>query len=123
MRNLLWSSTIILACHLIVHAVYAAETDLNYKERVKSLFDHAFVKGYMGNAFPLDELDPLECKGVGYDIKLGNKNQEHLINGGFMLTLVDSLSTIGVIHGEDALLTYANKFMKTFKGFDIDNNV
>ncbi|KEH42783.1 putative glycoside hydrolase family 47 [Medicago truncatula] len=53
------------------------------RNEVGEMFYHAF-NGYMDNAFPLDELKPLSCKG-----------EDTL--GGYALTLIDSLDTLALL--------------------------
>ena len=38
------------------------------REKAKNMFYHGY-NNYMENAFPLDELDPIGCKGRGPDVE------------------------------------------------------
>ncbi len=65
-------------------------------------------------AFPLDELDPIACKGRGPDrLDPENININDVL-GGYSLGLVDSLSTL-------AVMGQVSKFKKAVK--DVVDNV
>uniref|UniRef100_A0A914CQ79 alpha-1,2-Mannosidase n=1 Tax=Acrobeloides nanus TaxID=290746 RepID=A0A914CQ79_9BILA len=57
-----------------------------YREKVRSMFYHAY-NGYLENAFPLDELNPLTCAGMD-------------TWGSFSLTLIDALDTLLIMGNE-----------------------
>jgi mannosidase alpha-like ER degradation enhancer 1 len=50
----------------------------------------------MKHAFPLDELDPIHCRGRGPDPNLTNININDVL-GNFSLTLIDSLDTLAIM--------------------------
>jgi mannosidase alpha-like ER degradation enhancer 1 len=51
---------------------------------------------YMINAFPEDELDPINCKGRSRDNNANNWGVNDVL-GNFSLTLVDSLDTLPIM--------------------------
>ena len=79
-----------------------------YREKVKGMFDHAY-KAYMENAFPLDELRPLSCKGVNN-------------YGGYALTLIDLLDTL-VLFNRTADFRTGVKWVIENVAFEADLNV
>lgn len=90
------------------------------------MFYHGF-NGYMKHAFPLDELAPISCKGLGRDhLKLrrshlgGNDNFE--IRGGYCLTLIDSLDTLAIL-GDRIGFHKAVKDVLNQVTFDYDQDV
>jgi len=67
-----------------------------YREKARAMFYHGF-DAYMEHAFPLDELDPIACKGRGPDLRdPGNININDVL-GNYSLTLIDSLDTLAII--------------------------
>ena len=58
------------------------------------MFSHGF-SSYMKNAYPKDELNPLECKGISRDDDESNWNVNDVL-GGYSLTLIDSLDALAV---------------------------
>ena len=66
------------------------------RERVRTAFFFGY-DNYKKYAYPLDELDPINCKGRGPDVEnLGNININDVL-GGYMLTLVDTLDTLAIM--------------------------
>ncbi|XP_072951179.1 alpha-mannosidase I MNS4 [Typha angustifolia] len=78
------------------------------RDEVRDMFYHAF-NGYMQNAFPLDELRPLTCKG-----------EDTL--GGYALTLIDSLDTLALL-GDHEHFGAAVEWVGKNVRFDIDKTV
>ena len=69
---------------------------------IHSLFPivHA-VDGYMRHAFPLDELDPIHCRGRTADPDRRNINVNDAL-GNYSLTLIDSLDTLALMGNKTA---------------------
>ncbi len=74
---------------------------------MKELFYHAY-NGYLNYAYPLDELQPLTCRGVD-------------TWGSYSLTLIDALSTLAVLGNHTEFRRVVNVLSK--KSFDSDINV
>jgi Glycosyl hydrolase family 47 len=62
-----------------------------YREGVRQAFMHSFV-GYLTHAYPYDELMPLSCMPRKFDNRTRGDLDDVL--GGYMLTLVESLSVL-----------------------------
>uniref|UniRef100_A0A7E4VUE7 alpha-1,2-Mannosidase n=1 Tax=Panagrellus redivivus TaxID=6233 RepID=A0A7E4VUE7_PANRE len=77
-----------------------------YREKVKSMFYHAY-NGYLEHAYPLDELKPLTCEGMD-------------TWGSFSLTLIDSLDTL-IIMGNHSEFERAAQLV--LDNVDVDANV
>lgn len=93
----------------IVAEEYYTEEHLNQlKREVKELFYHAY-NGYMTYAYPLDELQPLTCRGVD-------------TWGSFSLTLIDSLDTL-IVMGNYSEFNHVVEILSERKNFDSDINV
>ena len=60
------------------------------------MFYHGF-DSYMNNAYPLDELDPIACKGRGPDLDNVENININDVLGNYSLTLIDSLDTLAII--------------------------
>jgi len=101
-------------------------------ERAEIMFHHAY-NGYMNKAFPLDELDPITCLGIGQDhrlIALSRLNQallpnpiEHEIRGGFSLTLIDALGTLAVLGDVGRFHDAVDKVIAFVHSFEIDSEI
>ena len=60
------------------------------------MFYHGF-DNYMSHAYPLDELDPIGCKGRGPDTDNPNNININDVLGNYSLTLIDSMDTLAVL--------------------------
>lgn len=81
---------------------------INLQNKVKQIFYHAY-DGYLQYAFPMDELQPLTCKGRD-------------TWGSFSLTLIDSLDTLLVLGNKTEFARVA-KYISENTNFDYDKNV
>jgi mannosidase alpha-like ER degradation enhancer 1 len=99
--------------------------DESERLRLKSLAQSMFEFGYdnyMKHAFPLDELDPIHCKGRGPDyLNPDNINVNDAL-GDYMLTLVDSLTSLAVF-GNSTEFKKASRLVIDNLSFDKDNTV
>jgi mannosidase alpha-like ER degradation enhancer 1 len=68
---------------------------IKLKTKVKRMFTSSF-NSYMSNAFPEDELDPINCRGKSRDNNIHNWGINDVL-GNFSLTLVDSLDTLPLL--------------------------
>lgn len=59
------------------------------------MFNHGFTS-YLTHAFPEDELNPLDCRGISRDTDETNWNVNDVL-GGYSLTLIDSLDALAVL--------------------------
>ncbi|XP_074148584.1 ER degradation-enhancing alpha-mannosidase-like protein 2 [Sminthopsis crassicaudata] len=85
----------------------SAPDTAHYRERVKSMFYHAY-NNYLENAFPYDELRPLTCDGQD-------------TWGSFSLTLIDALDTL-LILGNVTEFQRVVDVLQESVDFDIDVN-
>lgn len=106
------------ACGLMQKDQYAlgASVRVSEEERlvladtVKEMFYHAYY-GYLENAYPLDALLPISCRGETFEL---GKIQ--------MLTLIDTLDTLAIL--EDATeFQHAVKLVVAGADFDLDTEV
>jgi mannosidase alpha-like ER degradation enhancer 2 len=92
---------------IIPENFYTQEHLSELRAEVKELFYHAY-NGYLNYAYPLDELQPLTCRGVD-------------TWGSYSLTLIDALSTLAVLGNHTEFRRVVNVLSK--KSFDSDINV
>jgi len=69
---------------------------LEMLEETKKMFYHGY-NNYMTHAFPMDELNPLDCDGRGPDYDNPDNININDVLGDFSLTLVDALDTLAII--------------------------
>jgi len=97
----------------------------NERQRLKSLAKSMFEFGfdnYMKYAFPMDELDPIHCAGRGPDLNnLANINVNDAL-GDYLLTLVDSLSSLVVLGNSTEFVKAANLVISNLN-FNKNNTV
>lgn len=92
----------------IVPETYYTEEHLSdLRAEVRELFYHAY-NGYLNYAYPLDELQPLTCRGVD-------------TWGSYSLTLIDALSTLAVLGNHTEFRRVVNVLSEL--SFDSDINV
>ncbi|KAJ3129480.1 alpha mannosidase-like protein [Nowakowskiella sp. JEL0407] len=93
---------------------------LYLRDKTSEMFYHAF-DSYMTYAYPLDELNPVNCSGRGPDRNDPNNWNINDVLGGFSLTLIDSLDMfpiIGDVKGFHEAITLTEKI-----SFDLDSRV
>ena len=78
------------------YAVFTDSDRLEMLEETKKMFSHAY-DNYMTHAFPLDELNPLDCAGRGPDYENPDNININDVLGDFSLTLVDSLDLLAIM--------------------------
>lgn len=98
-------------------------------EKAKNMFQHAF-NGYMENAYPKDDMDPLKCEGLGPDHTLRLKSRLnkallptvpwHDIRGGFCMTLIDSLDTLAIMDDVEKFHAAVAKVIEAVPSFEVD---
>lgn len=94
---------------------------LRLKNLAKSMFEFGY-DNYMKYAFPMDELDPIHCTGRGPDLKnLANINVNDAL-GDYLLTLVDSLSSLAVLGNSTEFVKAANLIIENLN-FNKNNTV
>ncbi|KAG9034693.1 alpha mannosidase-like protein [Tulasnella sp. JGI-2019a] len=74
-------------------AYWNDEKKLSIREEVRALWNHGF-DSYMDNAFPMDELQPLSCKGRGPNWEDLDDYSANDVNGNYSITLIDVLDTL-----------------------------
>uniref|UniRef100_A0A914EPM6 alpha-1,2-Mannosidase n=1 Tax=Acrobeloides nanus TaxID=290746 RepID=A0A914EPM6_9BILA len=72
------------------------------KEQAKEMFYFGY-DNYMEHAFPLDELDPIHCKGRGPDYDHPENININDVLGDYSLGLVDALNTLAVLGNKTEL--------------------
>lgn len=93
--------------------------------RLKSMAREMFEFGYdnyMRHAFPMDELDPIHCSGRGPDTLNRDNININDVLGDYLLTLVDSLSTLAVM-GNSSEFKRAARIVIDKLSFDKNNTV
>jgi hypothetical protein len=94
---------------------------LRLKSLAKSMFEFGY-DNYMKYAFPMDELDPIHCTGRGPDLKnLANINVNDAL-GDYLLTLVDSLSSLVVLGNSTEFVNAVNLVINNLN-FNKNNTV
>ena len=94
---------------------------IRLKNMTKDMFEFAY-DSYMAHAFPQDELDPIHCSGRGPDQENPANININDALGDYMLTLVDSLSSL-VIFGNETEFKRASKLVIENLNFEKDNTV
>ena len=91
------------------------------KNLTKSMFEFGY-DNYMKYAYPMDELDPIHCKGRGPDyMNPGNINVNDAL-GDYLLSLVESMTTLAVM-GNSTEFQKAVKLVIQHLSFDKNNTV
>lgn len=91
------------------------------RDLAKSMFEFGY-DNYMTHAFPLDELDPINCRGRGPDHARPENININDVLGDYMLTLVDTLPTLAVL-GNASEFRRASKLVIDQLNFDKDSTV
>merc|ERR1719221_1264811 len=78
------------------YGVFTEAERLEMLEEAKAMFHHGY-DNYMRHAFPLDELNPLDCAGRGPDHDHPDNININDVLGDFSLTLVDSLDLLAIM--------------------------
>ena len=74
-----------------------SESDrLDMLEETRQMFFHGY-DNYMEHAFPLDELNPLQCCGRGPDYEQPDNININDVLGDYCLTLVDTLDMLAIM--------------------------
>lgn len=93
------------------------------------MFQHALT-GYMNNAYPKDDLEPLSCTGLGPDHSMRRRSRLHQalqpsepwhdIRGGFCMTLIDSLDTLAIMDDISGFHEAVDKVLAAVPSFEVD---
>lgn len=94
---------------------------IQLKEKAKSMLAFAY-DSYMDFAYPLDELDPIHCTGRGPDHNNPTNININDSLGGYLLTLVESLTTLAVV-GNSSEFKRATKLVIENLDFNKSNTV
>ncbi|KAK3819877.1 MAG: alpha mannosidase-like protein [Benniella sp.] len=95
---------------------------LMLRKEAKDMFLHGY-HGYLNNAFPKDELNPVACSGRGPDRQNANNINVNDVLGDFSLTLIDALDTLAVMR-EPELFRQAIEMVKRYvHDFNINSRV
>ncbi|CAF0973158.1 unnamed protein product [Didymodactylos carnosus] len=100
---------------------FSTNERLRLRDESKKMFEFAY-DNYMQYAFPLDELDPIHCRGRGPDVeRLDNININDVL-GNYSLGLVDSLDTLAVM-GNATEFQHAVKLVIEHVRFDRNTTI
>jgi hypothetical protein len=91
------------------------------KQLAKTMFEFGY-DNYMSHAFPLDELDPIHCLGRGPDSANPSNININDALGDYLLTLVDSLSSL-VVFGNHSEFKRATRLVIDNLSFEKDSTV
>ncbi|KDE07280.1 hypothetical protein MVLG_02500 [Microbotryum lychnidis-dioicae p1A1 Lamole] len=101
-------------------ALFSSKRKLQLREQTRSLFHHSY-DAYKRHAYPLDELKPLSCQGVGV-----NRTHQNVFDndvfGDFQLTLVDTLDSFAILGEKDKFEQGVKEVIETVN-FDRDAKV
>jgi mannosidase alpha-like ER degradation enhancer 1 len=100
---------------------FSEQERLRLRLLTKEMFEFGY-DNYMKHAFPLDELDPIHCKGRGPDYMNPDNININDVLGDYLLTLVDSLDTLAVL-GNSSEFQNAVKMVIRHLSFDKDSTV
>ena len=103
------------------YAVFTESERLEMLEETKKMFQHGY-DNYMRHAFPLDELNPLDCAGRGPDTEHPDNININDVLGDYSLTLVDSLDMLAIM-GNTTEFQRAVKLVVDAVSFDKNNVV
>jgi ER degradation enhancer, mannosidase alpha-like 1 len=92
----------------------------HYREKARDMFMFGY-NNYMAYAYPLDELDPIHCRGRGPDPNPANLNINDAL-GAYALTLVDALDALALLGERDSFVR-AVDLVRTELSFDTDSTV
>ncbi|KAJ3029767.1 UNVERIFIED_CONTAM: ER degradation-enhancing alpha-mannosidase-like protein 1 [Siphonaria sp. JEL0065] len=102
-------------------AAMSTERRLAYVDRAREMFRHGW-DGYLNNAFPMDELNPITCEGRSTDRSNPNNWNINDVLGNFSVTLVDSLDAVYTVLGPEEFHRAVN-LVKESVSFDQDSRV
>lgn len=94
---------------------------IRMKEKAKEMFEFAY-DNYIRYAYPKDELDPIHCVGRGPDHKNPSNINVNDSLGDYLLTLVESLSTLVVVGNATEFKRAVNLVIENLD-FNKDNTV
>jgi len=103
------------------YGAFSEETRLEMLEETKKMFYHGY-DNYMTHAFPMDELNPINCCGRGPDYDNPDNININDVLGDYCLTLIDTLDTLAVI-GNVSEFRRAVKLVVDNVSFDKSNVV
>ncbi|KAI6651772.1 ER degradation-enhancing alpha-mannosidase-like protein 1 [Oopsacas minuta] len=90
-----------------------SESDrLKYRLLSKEMFYHGY-DNYMRYAFPLDELNPVECTGRGPDTNNPNNININDVLGNYSLSLLDSLDMLAILGNTSEFKDAINRVINT----------
>ena len=105
----------------VKYGTFSEEMRLEMLEETRQMFYHGY-NNYMSHAFPLDELNPLDCNGRGPDHEHPDNININDVLGDYSLTLIDALDTLAII-GNHSEFKRAVKLIVDTVDFDKPNVV
>lgn len=91
-----------------------------YRERAREMFMFGY-NNYVAYAYPLDELDPIHCRGRGPDPNPSNLNINDVL-GAYSLTLVDALDALALLGDRESFVRAVN-LVRYGLSFDTNSTV
>ena len=91
------------------------------RDKTKEMFYHGY-NHYMQHAYPLDELNPIQCVGRGPDRHHPDNWNINDVLGGFSVTLLDTLGTLAIL-GNQTEFERAVNLVIDHLTFDLDSRV
>lgn len=91
------------------------------RSKARSVFYHGY-NGYLDYAFPLDELRPLSCTGLGRDWDDPGNIGINDVLGDYSLTLVDSMDAL-LVFGDEDRFQEAVMMVEEYVDFNISSKV
>ncbi|EPX73802.1 alpha mannosidase-like protein [Schizosaccharomyces octosporus yFS286] len=98
-----------------------ANEALGLRNLTRELFYHGY-SNYLDLAFPLDELAPLSCKGLGPDFKDSHNLGVNDVRGNYLLTLIDTIDTLVVLNDTEGFHEAVRKVIQHLT-FETDTKV
>ena len=98
-----------------------SEIAARHRELVRKTWQHGYQQ-YMANAFPLDELRPLSCRGQGHNRSDATQEAFNDVAGDFLLQVVDFLDTFVVMNDSKGFQTAVAQVIQHVS-FDKDSKV
>lgn len=92
------------------------------RKEAKDMFLHGY-HGYLNNAFPMDELNPVACTGRGPDRQNPDNINVNDVLGDFSLTLIDALDTLAVMKEPELFRQAIYLVQRHVRDFNINSRV
>ncbi|KAG0150778.1 hypothetical protein CROQUDRAFT_37750 [Cronartium quercuum f. sp. fusiforme G11] len=105
-----------------VSAVMSKSRKLELRNLVRETWDHGF-NNYMKHGFPLDELLPITCQGIGPDYHNPKNHEVNDVLGNFSLTLIESLDSFVIFRDLPRFSQATRQIIDSVPNFDLDSHI